>query len=368
MSSEDPMNSPSLEHRTLLWLVVGMSLAFGLVLWPYIGAVLWALFMAIVFQSLQHRMLRRTGQRSSLAALLSLLVILLIVILPVIIVAMSVAQEVAVAVHKLRSGEIDVVASVQKAIESLPQWVRSLLGRFGIFDVTGLQRQVGALLASSTQTITTHVLGLGQITLDFVVALFVMLYLLYFMLRDGDLLVARLARTVPLERQHTDRLLGQFATVVRATVKGNVVIAVVQGSLGGAAFATLGIPGALLWGTLMTLLSLLPAVGAALVWAPVAIWMFVTGELWTGVALTAWGVLVIGLIDNVLRPILVGKETRLPDYLVLLATLGGISAFGLNGFVIGPVIAAMFLVAWDLFTRVRQQEDAQADSSMGDEA
>jgi predicted PurR-regulated permease PerM len=360
MSSEDPMQSPSLEHRTLLWLVVGMSLAFGLVLWPYMGAVLWALFIAIVFQPLQHRMMQRTGQRGSLAALLSLLVILLIVILPVILVAMSVAQEVTDVVQQMRSGQMDVFASVQKAIEGLPAWVRSLLGRFGIFDVTGLQRQVGALLTSSSQAITTHVLGLGQITLDFVVAMFVMLYLLYFMLRDGEQLAARLTQAVPLETQHTERLLGQFATVVRATVKGNVVIAIVQGALGGAAFAALGIPGALLWGTLMTLLSLLPAVGAALVWAPVAIWMFVTGQLGSAAALTAWGVLVIGLIDNVLRPILVGKDTRLPDYLVLLATLGGISAFGLNGFVIGPVIAAMFLVAWDLFTRVRQQADVGA--------
>ncbi len=360
MSSEDPMQSPNLEHRTLLWLVVGMSLAFGLVLWPYMGAVLWALFIAIVFQPLQHRMMQRTGRRGSLAALLSLLVILLIVILPVILVAMSVAQEVTDVVQQMRSGQMDVFASVQKAIEGLPAWVRSLLGRFGIFDVAGLQRQVGALLTSSSQTITTHVLGLGQITLDFVVAMFVMLYLLYFMLRDGEQLAARLTQAVPLETQHTERLLGQFATVVRATVKGNVVIAIVQGALGGAAFAALGIPGALLWGTLMTLLSLLPAVGAALVWAPVAIWMFMTGQLGSAAALTAWGVLVIGLIDNVLRPILVGKDTRLPDYLVLLATLGGISAFGLNGFVIGPVIAAMFLVAWDLFTRVRQQADVGA--------
>jgi predicted PurR-regulated permease PerM len=355
MSTEDPMQTPALEHRFLLWLVVGMSLAFGLVLWPYLGAVLWALFIAIVFQPVQHRMMGRTGRRGSLAALLSLLVILVIVILPVILVAMSVAQQVSEVAQMVRSGELDVFASVQKAIEGLPAWARGLLGRFGIFDVTGLQRQLGAFITTSGQFITTHALGLGQITIDFVVALFVMLYLLYFMLRDGEMLVTRLMRAVPLESQHTERLLTQFATVVRATVKGNVVIAIVQGSLGGAAFAFLGLPGALLWGTLMTLLSLLPAVGAALVWAPVAVWLFATGQVGAAAGLTAWGVLVIGLIDNVLRPILVGKDTRLPDYLVLLATLGGISAFGLNGFVIGPVIAAMFLVAWDLFTVVRQQ-------------
>jgi predicted PurR-regulated permease PerM len=105
----------------------------------------------------------------------------------------------------------------------------------------------------------------------------------------------------------------------------------------------------------MALLSLLPAVGAALVWGPVALWMLAMGQLWQGIALIAWGTLVIGLVDNLLRPMLVGRDTRMPDYLILVATVGGISLFGLNGFVIGPVIAAMFLVCWNLLTEVRRQ-------------
>ena len=129
-----------------------------------------------------------------------------------------------------------------------------------------------------------------------------------------------------------------------------------QGVLGGLAFWFLGITGPLLWGALMALLSLLPAVGAALVWGPVAAYLLASGSLWPAIGLTVWGVLVIGLVDNVLRPILVGKETRLPDYLVLIATLGGLSVFGINGFVIGPVIAAMFLASWEIFTEVRAEQ------------
>ncbi|MEO5670916.1 MAG: AI-2E family transporter, partial [Ramlibacter sp.] len=142
-------------------------------------------------------------------------------------------------------------------------------------------------------------------------------------------------------------------------VKGNVIVALVQGTLGGLAFWALGIQGALLWGSLMALLSLLPAVGAALVWGPVAAYLLSTGAVWQAVALTVWGVLVIGLVDNILRPILVGKETRMPDYLVLIATLGGLAVFGLNGFVIGPVIAAIFLVTWDIFVEVRKEQDGR---------
>jgi predicted PurR-regulated permease PerM len=144
---------------------------------------------------------------------------------------------------------------------------------------------------------------------------------------------------------------------VRATVKGNVVVALVQGALGGLAFFVLGVPGAVLWGAVMALMSLLPAVGAVIVWAPVAIYFFFTGEVVKGVGLTIWGAVVIGLVDNLLRPLLVGKDTRMPDYLILVATLGGLVVFGLNGFVIGPVIAAMFLVSWDMLAKVREEQD-----------
>ncbi|HSW17821.1 MAG TPA: AI-2E family transporter [Ramlibacter sp.] len=354
------MQSPSLEHRTLLWLVVGASVGFAVVLWPFLGAVLWAIFIAIVFDPLHQRVLRQTGGRRSLAALLSLFLILVIVILPLIMVGASVVQEASVMVQKMRSGEVNIGLFLQRMFESLPGWAQAVLDRFGIVNVQSLQRQFTALLTSSGQFITTRVVGIGQITLDFVVAMFVMLYLLFFLMRDGRLLSGRIADAAPLEPQHTQRLMAQFVTVVRATVKGNVVIALIQGVLGGLAFAVLGLPGAMLWGALMALLSLLPAVGAALVWGPVAIYLLATGQLIAGFGLTAWGVLVIGLVDNVLRPVLVGKDTRMPDYVVLVATLGGISVFGLNGFVIGPVIAAMFLVAWNLFTAVRRQPGGEA--------
>jgi predicted PurR-regulated permease PerM len=155
---------------------------------------------------------------------------------------------------------------------------------------------------------------------------------------------------------HADQqreLFTRFTTVIRATVKGNVVVAIVQGALGGLAFWFLGVHAPVLWAVVMAFLSLLPAVGSALVWFPVAIYFLLTGATWQGIVLIAYGVLVIGLIDNVLRPTLVGKDTKMPDYVVLIATLGGMAIFGLNGFVIGPVIAAMFMAVWDIFSSSR---------------
>jgi predicted PurR-regulated permease PerM len=136
-------------------------------------------------------------------------------------------------------------------------------------------------------------------------------------------------------------------------VKGNVVVAIAQGTLGGLAFWFLGVNGALLWAVIMAFLSLLPAIGGGLVWMPVALYFLVTGEVWQGLGLIAYGVLVIGMVDNVLRQILVGKDTKMPDYVVLISTLGGMAVFGLNGFVIGPVIAAMFMAVWDICITAR---------------
>ena len=188
-----------------------------------------------------------------------------------------------------------------------------------------------------------------------------MLYLLFFLLRDGSSVTEKIKQAIPLHREHKRQLFSKFTTVIRATVKGNIVVAAAQGTLGGAMFWFLDIQGALLWGVLMAVMSLLPAIGAGLIWAPVAIYFLITGAIWQGVTLIIYGILVIGLIDNILRPILVGKDTQMPDYVVLISTLGGISIFGLNGFVIGPVIAALFIATWDLFTSEREATDNESD-------
>jgi predicted PurR-regulated permease PerM len=197
-------------------------------------------------------------------------------------------------------------------------------------------------------------LNIGQSTFEFVVNVAIMLYLLFFLFRDGNALSRRVKDAIPLRTELRDALLEKFTVVIRATVKGSLLVAMAQGALGGLMFWMLGIHAALLWAVLMAFLSLLPAIGAGLVWVPVAIYFLATGAIWQGLGLIAYGVLVIGLVDNVLRPFLVGKGTKLPDYVVLISTLGGIEVFGLNGFVIGPLIAAIFMVTWEIFAASRR--------------
>ena len=197
--------------------------------------------------------------------------------------------------------------------------------------------------------IAAQAVVIGQSTAQFVVGLGIMLYVLFFLFRDGPRIAAVIRRASPLSDSHTRRIFERFASAVKATVKGNLTIALVQGTIGGVTFWLLGIGAALLWGALMTFLSLLPAVGAALVWVPVAVYLLMTGAYGRGILLLAVGVLVISTIDNLLRPQLVGKDLRLPDYLILVSTVGGLALFGMNGFVIGPLIAALFVAVWLLF-------------------
>ena len=343
------MNSPGLQRGAFLLLLAIVTIAFGWILVPFAGAVLWGVALAILFTPLYRRLVvKMNGHRNS-AALSTLAICLVIVILPLVMVGVSLVQEVATVAQRVRSGELNFADYLTQILGAVPQWLTNLLDRFGLGNVEALISKVTAALAQGSQLIATQALSIGQNTFDFLVSFFVMLYLLYFVLRDGAALSKTIRESLPMARPHTHFLLNKFTTVVRATIKGNVAVAVVQGAIGGIALWALGVQGPLLWGVLMAFLSLLPAVGAALVWGPVAIWFLATGAIAKGLILIFVGVFVIGLVDNILRPLLVGKDTQMPDYIVLMSTIGGIAIFGINGFVVGPVIAALFMAAWDLF-------------------
>ncbi|KES22140.1 MULTISPECIES: AI-2E family transporter [unclassified Pseudomonas] len=351
------MLDSKLENRTFLILLAVVSIAFAWLLLPFYGAVFWGTILAIIFTPVHRRLQARLGGRRNLAALITLSACILIVILPVIFITGSLVQEGANLYQSLKSGQLNLAGLVQQAFAALPPWAHQWLERFDLGDLSSLQEKLSSGAMQASQFVATKAFSIGQNTFDFVISFGVMLYLLFFLLRDGRTLGRRIKQAVPLDHEHKQHLFTKFTTVVRATVKGNIAVAATQGALGGLIFWFLGIQGSLLWGTLMAFLSLLPAIGAGLVWVPVAAWFLLTGAIWQGVVLILFCVLVIGLVDNILRPILVGKDTKMPDYVVLISTLGGMSLFGLNGFVIGPLIAALFIASWDLFTGREETED-----------
>jgi predicted PurR-regulated permease PerM len=350
------MKSPNLaglEDRTFLLLLILVTVAFAWILWPFFGAVFWGAVLAIVFAAPYRRLLKSMGYKRTLAALSTVVIILMMVILPLLLIIGLLLQEGLSVYQRVQSGELSVTRYFQQVFGALPTWITDLLDRFGLTNLGAFQERLSDGLMKGSQFLASQLLSIGQNTFDFIVNLGIVLYLLFFLLRDGDVLARRIRDAVPLHPEQQRDLFNSFTTVIRATVKGNVVVAIVQGSLGGLALWFLGIHAAVLLGVLMAFLSLLPAVGSALIWLPVAIYCLVTGALWQGIFLIVFGVLVIGLVDNVLRPVLVGKDTKMPDYVVLITTLGGMAIFGINGFVIGPVIAAMFMAVWDIVASAR---------------
>lgn len=349
-----PASQYTLQQKVFLSLLAVVTIGFVWILTPYSGAVFWGVVLAILFIPLYRRLLRATGQKANLAALLTLGSIVVMVIIPVALISASLVQQAVGLYNMISTGHIDFGTYFRQIIGVLPDWLTGLLERFDLTNLATIQEKLSSVAAQASQVAAKYTLNFASNTLDFLVSLTIMLYLLFFLLRDGHSLAGRIRTAVPLSRKYKQRLFTHFTTVIRATVKGNVLVAMAQGALGGLIFWILHVQAPLLWAVVMAFLSLLPAVGAAIVWAPVAVYFLVTGAIWQGVVLILFCVFVIGLVDNFLRPILVGKDTKMPDYVVLLSTVGGMALFGLNGFVIGPVIAALFIAAWDLFSTAEE--------------
>ncbi|MGE3691248.1 MAG: AI-2E family transporter [Novosphingobium sp.] len=355
-------SSWTLEQAGFATLVVLVTLAFAWLMTPYFGAILWGLVVAIVFGPVNRWLVARLKGRKGLAATLTLLLILGVVILPAILIAVSLIDEAAGLYNQVQSGTIDIAGIVAKFRASLPPWAERIVAEYGFLDPDRLRALIGSGLSAGLRTVATQALTVGQGALSFLAALGVMLYLTFFLLRDAESLRERFEQALPLDNAMRDRVIDKFVLVVRATIKGTVLVAVMQGFVGGLIFWFLGIEGALLWGLLMGFFSLIPAVGTGIIWVPVAAYLLITGSIVEGGILVFCGLFVIGMIDNLLRPILVGKDIKLPDFVILIATVAGLELFGLSGFIVGPIIAALFIAIWDIVTELRGHAEKPAEA------
>lgn len=356
------MTQKNIERFSFFILLALVSIAFVSLLKGFMVALFWAVAFAILFAPLAEKVRAIVGPRDSLVSVATVLVVMLAVVIPLIGLGFAVAGETARMTAELQENPIDFKALEQRVRGFMPEDLLDGLQERGI-EFDSIRDSLSSAAMTSGQWVASNAVRAGTGTLNFTLSLFLMIYLLYFFLRDGSAIIDRLVQVLPLGDTRERALFARFAQVVRATVKGTFIIGAIQGFIGGVTFALLGIDGAILWGVLMALLSLLPAVGAALVWVPAAIMLFTNGDYISGGILVAVGVLVIGLADNLLRPLLVGRDTRMPDYLILLATLGGLGTFGVSGMVIGPLIAALFITVWEMFeASFSVQEDGVADA------
>jgi predicted PurR-regulated permease PerM len=352
----------AIQNVSFFLLVALTTLGFLALIASFLMPVFWAAVLATVFFPLQRRYVVRFGGRKSLAALATILTIVGLVVVPLFLIGVAMSREAVDLRSQITSGAIDLQAPV-RFLRRMTPLATEYVGGLGI-DVEALVQRLSTSAVAVSQFLASSALGIGQDALRITALFFLMLYILFFFLRDGSRLVATLIRVLPLGDARERQLLAKFAEVSLATIKGTLVVGFVQGAIGAGLFWALGIPAPVFWGTLMTIFSVLPAVGPGLIWLPAAVILLVTGHIVKGIIVIAAGVLIIGLVDNVLRPILVGRDTQMPDYLVLLATLGGLAVFGVSGFVIGPVIAAFFLVVWEMFA----QEHAERTTTHGERA
>ena len=322
-----------------------ISLAFFGLISGFIYAVFWAVVFAILFYPRYEKILARFPTKPNLSAFLTLSFVLLIVIIPLFIVTVAVINE-ATEVYQNISTNDQSIGDQMTALKDRLPFDATALSKYGI-NLSQVQEKFTALLTQASQQIAGRAVGLTQNVFGFVINFFLMLYILFFFFKDGRRLVQNLIWALPIGDDVEWTLLKRFESVTRATVKGSILVALVQGTLGGLLFWAVGIPAAFLWGMMMVLASLLP-IGSALVWGPWAIVLFIQGSIPQAIILVVVGAGFIGLVDNILRPRLVGQDTKMPDYLILLSTLGGLAWFGLSGFVIGPIIAALFVTCWQM--------------------
>jgi predicted PurR-regulated permease PerM len=341
------LRGTTLQNGFFVTLLALVTIAFVAVLFRFLMPLFWAAVLGVLFQPLHDRLTGPMRGHTSLAALATVAIAMVLVVLPLALVGLLVSREVTGLYERLEANGSSIEKPLDQATTALPV-LNGHLERLGM-DAAQVRQRLTEAVTATSGFLASHALQAGQGAVRFLVLLALMLYLLFFFLRDGRGLVARAVRTLPLRPGRGEALLSRFAEVSRATIKGTFVVGAAQGTLGGLAFWVLGLPTPALFGTLMALLSLVPAVGPPVVWGPAAVYLLLTGSIAKALVLIAVGVLAIGLVDNILRPLLVGRETRMPDFLVLLATVGGLSAFGASGFVIGPILASFFVTFWGMF-------------------
>jgi predicted PurR-regulated permease PerM len=329
----------------LLLLVVGISLAFLMMIRGFLTALLLAAIFTALCHPLHRRLVRALGGRVALASLATLVIVLVVIIGPLLgflgVVANQ-ALEVSLAIRPWIEAQV-----ADPASGSLAHYVE--LPRFLAPYELQIYTKAGEIAARIGQFLFDSLAAAASGTANFLFLLFVMLYAMFFFLRDGHEILQRILYYMPLESHDELRMVDKFVSVTRATLKGSLVIGIAQGALAGLAFGVVGIQGAAFWGTVMAVLSIIPGVGTAIVWVPAVIYLAAVGETTSSIGLALWCLAVVGTVDNVLRPTLVGRDTQMSDLLVMLSTLGGLVLFGPTGLVVGPIVAALFVTVWELY-------------------
>jgi len=340
------MNKETVNKWTLLIVVFLISVVFLTMIRQFLLAIV----LAGIFSALSYPMYRKfktgLGGRRRLASAIIIILIIFVVLVPLsglLGIVATQAVKIGSVAKPWMEQQFSKPGALSQFLQSLPfyetiePYRNQIIAKAGKFAVS-----MSGFIINKLSTATIG-------TVSIIIDIFIMLYCMFFFLIQGDEILNKILYYLPLKDHDERRILDKFTSVTRATLKGTLVIGVLQGGLAGLAFAVLGIPSAVFWGTIMAILSVIPSVGSALVWVPAAIYLGITGHPVKGIGLFVFCGAVVGSLDNLLRPIMVGKDTQMHELMILFGTLGGIIMFGLVGIIIGPIIAALFVTAWEIY-------------------
>ena len=332
-------------------LIFILLVAFLYLIKPFLYAIFWAAVVSILLQPM-HKFISKYIDSPSVSSIISLILVIVIFFLPLTLFGYLLIQQ-SVQLYLSFSDSADIIANVQ----GFASWlVNTPLAPY-LEEIT---QQWTGYAADAAKTVSVflfqNIKNITQNSVRFIIMLFIMLYTLYFFFKDGKKIAGYLSYISPIGNNYEKMFYEKFRNTAIATLKTTLIIGGIQGTLGGLLFWVTGIKGAFIWGVLMVLLSMIPALGSFIIWLPAAIIMIATGHTWEGILILIIGTSVISTIDNLLRPILVGKGTAMHPLIVLLTTLGGFVLFGISGFVIGPIIASLFLAVMSIYSHYYKNE------------
>lgn len=327
-------------------LLLGTTAVFVWMLGSYLYPVLWATIFAIIFMPLHRRIEAWWPTHANLTAFITVSTVCLMVVLPLLLISTLIVQESTSIYQNLRgdgSGSLGDLVLIEQ--------ISAVASQFNSFGITAseIETRLETELAKLAESLAGTLISLGQTTIGLVIKVAITVYLMFFFFRDKKRIHSLLLHYIPLGRKDEERLMDRFVATSQAVVRGTLFIAFLQGIIGGLALWIAGVSAPVLWGVVMTILAVIPAVGSALIWFPAGLSLVFAGSIWQGLFVLAVGVFLVSVIDEFLRPILIGRRSQLHDAIVLLATIGGIASFGISGFVIGPIIAALCISLWLMF-------------------
>ncbi|MDO8499871.1 MAG: AI-2E family transporter [bacterium] len=346
------MDFAKLRHIIFFALLVISTIFFLYMVAPFAYPIFWAAIIAGVFYPL-YRTIKGKTKSPNFSAAITLVIAVIVIIIPLASFATLIVGESLQVFSDLENNG----TNVGEALQNTFKWVKTTLSVPGLdFNEQFWADKFAEASREVTTVVFTSAKAVTQNSLSFIVKLVLMLYTLFFFLRDGEAWLKTLMRLCPLGDKYEKRLYQKFVTTTSATLKGTVVIGGLQGLLGALLFMATGVEGALIWGLLLAVSSVIPAFGTGLIWAPIGLYMLFTGAIWQGVLILVVGVSVISTVDNFIRPILIGQHTKMHPIIILFSTLGGIILFGVSGLVIGPVISSLFITFWQMYDEYYQDE------------